>query len=46
VIEFLRGSSFGEHIYPEAQHEVFNEINRAEVLADVVSFVQRMLFQK
>ncbi len=46
VIEFLRGSSFEEHIYPGAQHEVFNEINRAEVLADVVSFVQRMLFQK
>jgi alpha-beta hydrolase superfamily lysophospholipase len=46
VIEFLRGTSFEEHIYPGAQHEVFNEINRAEVLADVVSFVQRMLFQK
>jgi alpha-beta hydrolase superfamily lysophospholipase len=46
VIEFLRGSSFEEHIYPGAQHEVFNEINRAEVLTDVVSFVQRMLFQK
>ena len=43
VIEFLRGTSFEEHIYPGAQHEVFNEINRAEVLADVVSFVQRML---
>ena len=46
VIEFLHGSSFEEHTYPGAQHEVFNGINRAEVLADVVSFVQRMLFQK
>lgn len=43
VIEHLHGDYFEEHIYPGAFHEVFNETNRAEVLADVVAFAQRML---
>jgi alpha-beta hydrolase superfamily lysophospholipase len=34
---------FEERIYPGARHEVFNETNRDEVLADVVSFVRRVL---
>ncbi len=46
VIEHLRGAQFEEHIYLGAQHEVFNETNRAEVLADVVAFVHRILSQK
>ncbi len=46
VIEHLHGSHFEEHIYSGALHEIFNETNRAEVIADVVSFAQRMLSQK
>jgi alpha-beta hydrolase superfamily lysophospholipase len=37
----LRGSNFEEHIYPGAQHEVLNEINKDEVLGDVIQFVRR-----
>lgn len=39
----LRGLRFEERIYPGARHEVFNETNSAEVLADVVAFVRRVL---
>jgi alpha-beta hydrolase superfamily lysophospholipase len=39
----LRGSDFTERVYPGARHEVFNETNRDEVLADVVDFVHRSL---
>jgi alpha-beta hydrolase superfamily lysophospholipase len=39
----LRGSDFEEHIYPGAQHEILNEINKDEVLDDVVSFLRRAL---
>jgi alpha-beta hydrolase superfamily lysophospholipase len=39
----LRGSEFTERVYPGARHEVFNETNRDEVLADVVDFVHRSL---
>ncbi len=46
VIEHLHGTHFEEHIYPGAFHEVFNETNRAEVIADVIDFAQRMLVQK
>lgn len=46
VIEHLRGSQFEEHIYAGAFHEIFNETNQDEVLADVVSFVQHVLAQK
>ena len=28
-----------EHIWPGAQHEVFNESNRDEVIAEVVEFL-------
>ena len=43
LIEHLRGTHFEEHIFPEAQHEVFNEINRDEVLNRVIAFVHRTL---
>jgi alpha-beta hydrolase superfamily lysophospholipase len=43
VMYRLRGSKFNEHIYPGAQHEVLNEINRDEVLDDVVAFLRRAL---
>jgi alpha-beta hydrolase superfamily lysophospholipase len=38
----LRGSDFEEHVYPGAQHEVLNEINRGEVLEDVTRFLRRV----
>ena len=42
-IDLLRGEVFEERVYPDARHEVFNEINRDEVLADVTAFVDRVL---
>ena len=41
LIELLRGARFEGHIFAEAQHEVFNELNRAEVLSVVINFVHR-----
>ena len=42
-IEEIRGDRFTEIIYPGARHEVFNETNRDEVLADVTAFVDGVL---
>jgi len=42
-IEAVRGSALTERIYPAARHEVFNETNRDEVLADVTAFIDRVL---
>jgi alpha-beta hydrolase superfamily lysophospholipase len=42
-IERLRGERFVERIYPGARHEVFNEINKDDVLADVTAFVAESL---
>ncbi len=42
-IERLRGEHFVERIYPEARHEIFNEINKDEVLADVTAFINETL---
>ncbi|MBN1092895.1 lysophospholipase [Blastococcus sp. TML/M2B] len=42
-VEHLRGETYAERIYPGAQHEIFNETNRDEVLADVVAFVREAL---
>ncbi len=42
-IEHLRGATYVERLYPGAQHEIFNETNRDEVLADVVAFVRDVL---
>jgi alpha-beta hydrolase superfamily lysophospholipase len=39
AVERIRGDDFEQHVYPGAQHEVFNETNRAEVIDDVVAFV-------
>ncbi|PRY46499.1 alpha/beta fold hydrolase [Umezawaea tangerina] len=39
----IRGTAFTERVYPGARHEVFNETNRDEVLADVVAFVRAAL---
>lgn len=42
-IERIRGERFEEKVYPSARHEIFNEINREEVLEDVVAFLHRSL---
>jgi alpha-beta hydrolase superfamily lysophospholipase len=43
AVEQFGGDRLEEHIYPEARHEVFNELNADEVLADVTAFVDRAL---
>jgi alpha-beta hydrolase superfamily lysophospholipase len=43
AIERIRGEMLEERIYAGAQHEVFNEINRDEVLADVIGFLDGVL---
>ncbi|MFC7619603.1 alpha/beta fold hydrolase [Microlunatus sp. GCM10028923] len=40
-IERLRGTDLTEIVYPEARHEVFNEINQDAVLDDVIEFARR-----
>ncbi|EKX63983.1 alpha/beta hydrolase [Streptomyces ipomoeae] len=42
-IERLRGAEWTERVYPRARHEVFNETNKDEVLADVTGFVDGVL---
>lgn len=42
-IEDLRGNRFEQKVYPGARHEIFNETNSAEVLADVTAFIDRAL---
>lgn len=41
AVENIRGEHLEERIYAGARHEVFNEINRDEVIADVVAFLRR-----
>lgn len=42
-VAHLRGETYVERLYPGARHEIFNETNRDEVLADVVAFVRDAL---
>ena len=42
-VDHLRGSRTVERTYPGARHEVFNETNADEVLAEVTSFITRTL---
>jgi alpha-beta hydrolase superfamily lysophospholipase len=42
-MKHLRGSNIEEHVYPGAQHQVLNEINKDEVIDDVVRFLRRAL---
>lgn len=37
----LGATNLVEHVYPEARHEVFNETNAEEVLAEVAAFVEK-----
>ncbi|MER6942850.1 lysophospholipase [Nonomuraea sp. NPDC000554] len=38
-VEAIRGDDLTERVYPGARHEVFNETNKDEVLADVTAFI-------
>ena len=42
----LGGPALESHVYPGARHEVFNEINKAEVLGDVMTFIDSALTKK
>ncbi|BBC31277.1 hypothetical protein SGFS_025710 [Streptomyces graminofaciens] len=42
-IDVFHGPDWTERVYPGARHEVFNETNKDEVLADVRRFVDRVL---
>ncbi|MFI6599979.1 lysophospholipase [Nonomuraea sp. NPDC050536] len=42
-VEAIRGTALTERIYAGARHEVFNETNKDEVLADVTAFIDRSL---
>ena len=42
-IERLRGARFLERVYPQARHELFNELNADEVIADVTAFIRAQL---
>lgn len=42
-VEAIQGSNLTEIIVPGARHEVFNETNKDEVLADVTHFLDRVL---
>lgn len=41
VLKRLGGTTLEHRIYPGARHEVFNETNRDEVLADLLDFLDR-----
>lgn len=42
--DIIKGSGEAKAIaYPGAKHEIFNETNRAEVLADVVGFIEEVI---
>lgn len=43
AIDTISGDALEQQIYPGARHEVFNEINREEVLDDVAGFLGRSL---
>jgi alpha-beta hydrolase superfamily lysophospholipase len=43
LIELLLNAEVTTHHYPEARHEIFNETNREEVLADTVRWIRAIL---
>lgn len=42
-IEHLRGTHVVERTYPQARHELFNELNADDVTAAVIEFIQRQI---
>lgn len=43
AVERIRGTRLEERVYPGAKHEILNETNQDEVLADVIAFIERAL---
>ncbi len=43
AIERIRGANLQERVYSGARHEIFNEINQDEVIADMIAFLGRVL---
>jgi alpha-beta hydrolase superfamily lysophospholipase len=43
AMERIRGTRLQEKVYAEARHEIFNEINKDEVISDVEAFVDEVL---
>lgn len=43
AIERIAGEKLEQHAYPGARHEIFNEINRDEVLDELIAFLRRAL---
>ena len=43
MMEHLQGKLFEKKIYPGAMHEIFNETNRDEVIADMIAFIRRFV---
>ena len=43
AVERIRGDALEEKVYPGAQHEIFNETNKDEVIGDVRAFLARTL---
>ena len=39
AVDHLRTASVEEKMYPGAMHEIFNETNRDEVIADTIAFI-------
>ncbi|WP_059013323.1 alpha/beta hydrolase [Streptomyces specialis] len=42
-IEQVRGKNLTQHLYQGAEHEIFNETNKDEVLAETTRFIDRVL---
>lgn len=43
AVERIRGEATEEKSYPEARHEILNEVNREEVMGDVLAFATRFV---
>lgn len=43
AFEHVRGRRFSQKVYPGARHEIFNETNQDEVLADMTSFLAEVV---
>jgi alpha-beta hydrolase superfamily lysophospholipase len=43
AIERIRTAQLAEKVYPGAMHEIFNETNQDEVIADAIAFIDRQL---
>jgi alpha-beta hydrolase superfamily lysophospholipase len=41
-IALLRNANVTEKTYPGARHEIFNELNKVEVLADTTAFLAKV----